>query len=75
MTYQETLWKGKHIRLVSLISKSGKIHHQLAKYCGMAGEVLGEAKNGQLLIKFDVSWMGFHDLTRTVPSGCVREMW
>jgi hypothetical protein len=75
MTYQETLWKGKHIRLISLLSKRGIVHHHLARFCGMAGVVLGESKNGQLLIEFRTSWRGKKNLTVCVPSGCVREMW
>ncbi len=67
MTYQEVLWAGKIVWVVSLLSKSGKIHRYLRKYVGKHGIVRGEAKNGTLLIEFS------DRRTRAVPAGCVAD--
>ena len=75
MTYQEVLWKGKTIQMISLLSRRGKVHQHLAKYCGMRGRVLNEAKNGMLLVEFECSWVGFKDLIRSVPAGCVQTLY
>jgi hypothetical protein len=64
MTYQEALWKGKLVWIVSLMSKRGKMHRYVSNYVGRAGRVLGEAKNGMLLIQFKTH-------TRSIPAGCV----
>lgn len=69
MTYQETLWQGKYVWIVSLMSKSGKMHRYVRKYVGRAGLVIGEAKNGMLLIRFKNSYGSTH--TRAIPAGCV----
>ena len=65
MTYQETMWKGKFIWVVSLMSKSGKLHRYVREYVGRGGAVVGEAKNGMLLIQFGKGH------TRSIPAGCV----
>ncbi len=64
MTYQEALWQGKYVWIVSLMSKSGKMHRYVRRYVGRGGLVLGEAKNGMLLIQFT-------NHTRCIPAGCV----
>lgn len=65
MTYQEVLWKGKHVWVVGILSKSGKVHRYLRKYVGRSGFVLGESKNNMLLVQF-----GRHQ-TRCIPAGCL----
>ncbi len=67
MTYQEALWKGKTVWVVSLLSKSGRIHQYVHRYIGRGGQVIGEAKNGMLLIAF-----GQFEV-RAIPAGCVVE--
>lgn len=67
MTHQETLWKHKKIMVISLMSKSGKIHLYVKKYIGRFGLVRGQAKNGMLLIRFKGH-------TRSIPAGCVVEI-
>ena len=69
MTHQETIWQGRYIWVVSIMSKSGKIHRYVRKYVGRSGEVLGEAKNGMLLIQFKNQHGAEH--IRSIPAGCV----
>ena len=69
MTYQETLWQGRYVWVVSLMSRSGKMHLYVRKYVGRVGMVKGEAKNGMLLIQFKNSHGISH--TRAIPAGCV----
>jgi len=64
MTYQEVLWKGKHVWVVGILSKSGKLHRYLRKYVGRGGVVLGESKNNMLLVQFE-------NHTRCIPAGCL----
>ncbi len=64
MTYQESIYKGKFVWVTGILSKSGRLHYDLRKYVGRGGSVLGESKNGRLLIQF-----GNH--TRAIPAGCV----
>jgi len=64
MTYQEALWKNKRVWVVSIMSKSGRMHRYVRKYIGRSGMVLGEAKNNMLLIQF-------RNHTRCIPAGCV----
>jgi hypothetical protein len=66
MTYQEALWQGKYVWVVSLMSKSGKMHRYVRRYVGRGGQVIREAKNGMLLIQFK-------NHTRCIPAGCVVE--
>jgi hypothetical protein len=66
MTYQEILWQNKLVWVVSLLSRSGKIHRYLKPYIGRGGLVVGEAKNGMLLIEF-----GLKKELRAIPAGCV----
>ena len=66
MTYQEVLWKNKYVWVTGILSKSGRIHMPLRNYVGRGGMVIGESKNGQLLVRF-------YDHTRAIPAGCVRE--
>lgn len=68
MTYQEVLWKDKIVWVVSMMSKNKRIHRYLRKYVGQCGQVIGEAKNGMLLIDFS---HGGYRHTRCVPSSCV----
>ena len=64
MTYQEALWKGRYVWVVSLMSRSGRMHRYVRKYVGRGGLVKGDAKNGMLLIQFK-------NHTRAIPAGCV----
>ncbi len=66
MTLQEVLWQGKFVWVVSILSKSGKIHRYVRKYVGRGACILGEAKNGMLLLQFK-------NHTRAIPAGCVVE--
>lgn len=66
MTLQEILWENKLVTVVSILSKSGKLHYSLRKFIGLTGQVQGEAKNGMLLVKFSKQ-------TRCIPAGCVVE--
>jgi hypothetical protein len=66
MTYQEAIWKGKYVWITGILSKSGRLHRTYRKYVGRGGMVLGEAKNGMLLIQFKGH-------TRAIPAGCVTE--
>ena len=66
MTYQEVLWQGKVVWVTGILSKSGRLHRVYRKYVGLGGHVVGEAKNGMLLIEF-----GNHK--RAIPAGCVAE--
>lgn len=66
MTQQEVLWKGRFVWVVGILSRNGRLHYDLRKYVGRGGAVLGESKNGRLLIQF-----GNH--TRAIPAGCVAE--
>lgn len=69
MTYQEGIWKGKIVWVVSMMTKNGRIHRYLRKYVGMGGVVLCEAKNGMLLVEFG----GTVRHARCIPSSCVVE--
>lgn len=64
MTYQEAIWKDKIVWVVGILSKSGKLHREYRKYVGRGGYVLGEAKNGMLLVQFNRH-------TRAIPAGCL----
>lgn len=64
MTYQEVLWQGKYVWITGVKSKSGRLHRYVAKYVGRGGAVVGEAKNGMLLVQFKSH-------TRAIPAGCV----
>lgn len=66
MTYQEAIWKGKYVWITGILSKSGRIHRAYRKYVGKGGMVVGEAKNGMLLVQFSKH-------TRAIPAGCVTE--
>jgi hypothetical protein len=66
MTYQEVLWQGKFVWVVGILSRSGRMHRDLRQYVGRGGLVLGESKNGRLLIQFKGH-------TRGIPAGCVVE--
>ena len=67
MTHQEVLWQDKIVWVVSLLSKSGKIHRYVKPYIGRGGRVLGSSKNGMLLIEFSKGDV------RAIPAGCVVE--
>lgn len=53
MTRQEILFNDATVICVSIMSKRKRIHFKCKKFIGRKGKVLGEGKNGQLLIKFD----------------------
>lgn len=65
MTYQEVIWQGHLVWVTGIMSKSGKCHRYVRKYVGRGGRVIGEAKNGMLLIQFD------RHVRRAIPAGCV----
>lgn len=69
MTPQEIIWKNRQVRVIGILSRSGKIHMNLRRYVGRVGTVLGEAKNNMLLIEFTSSRHRLH--TRSIPAGCV----
>ena len=70
MTYQDRIWKGKTVWVVSIMSKQGRIHRYLKKYIGRGGYVLGTSKNNMLLIEFgSTSSKSRH--TRSIPASCV----
>lgn len=66
MTPREVEYKDKIVVVVSLVSRSGRIHMYVRRYMGRFGQVVGEAKNGMLLIQFGKC--GGH---RAIPAGCV----
>ena len=70
-TYQECLFAGKEVIVVSTVSKGNRIHSFVKPYIGFLGIVEREAKNGMLLIKFRYSWCHY-DHYRAIPAGCVR---
>ena len=57
--------------VVSMMSKSGKVHTYVKRFVGHQGIVLGEAKNGMLLIRFAVSNVLREHVA--IPAGCVIE--
>ena len=65
MTYQEVLWQGKLVWVTGIVSRSGKCHRYVRKFVGRGGMVIGEAKNGMLLIQFGKG------RRRAIPAGCV----
>jgi hypothetical protein len=76
MDYQECLWKGKIVWVVSIMSKNKVIHRYLKKYVGHGGFVLGTAKNNMLLIEFahrDFQTGRKIRQTRCIPASCVVE--
>jgi hypothetical protein len=70
MTHQEVLWQGRCVIVASLCSKSGKLHRYVKRYIGLEGFVLGQAKNGMLLIQFSDKF-GEREFIRAIPAGCV----
>lgn len=66
MTYQESIWQGKTVLVIGILSKSGKLHMKLKHYVGRTGIVNKEAKNGMLLIEFKTHF-------RSIPAGCIIE--
>lgn len=64
MTYQEAIWQNKYVWVSGILSKSGKLHYSYRKYVGKGGMVVGEAKNGMLLVRFSKH-------TRAIPAGCL----
>lgn len=64
MTYQEVLLQGKVVLVTGMVSRSGKCHKYVKKYVGRQGCVIGEAKNGMLLVAFG-------NRSRAIPAGCV----
>ena len=70
MTFQEVLWQGKIVWVTGILSKSGKIHRKYIDWVGRGGVVIGEAKNGMLLIRFTRS-KGCEKFA--IPAGCVSE--
>ena len=54
MTYQEILWENKRVRVTGIRSRNGPHHVNADRYFGRCGTVIREAKNGWLLVAFDV---------------------
>lgn len=69
MTYQETIWKDKRVMVVSVLSKSGKVHKFVKKYVLSTGKVVREAKNNMLVIQFKNTFGQSH--YRAIPAGCL----
>lgn len=71
MTYQECIYKGKKVMITGIISRSGKLHSHVTRYVGSICRVLGDAKNGMLLLHVPIG--RFHPTFRkiSVPAGCV----
>lgn len=67
-TYQECLYKDKAVYVTGMVSRSGKIHRYVRKFVGRSAWVLGEAKNGMLLLEFK---QGYGRVRRAIPAGCV----
>ena len=65
MTRQEAIWKGKFVRVTGIVSNSGKEHPNLYRLVGRGGVVMGEAKNGMLLVRFSPKTL------RSIPAGCL----
>lgn len=75
MDYQECIWKGKIVWVVSIMSKNMVIHRYLKNYIGKGGYVIGTAKNNMLLVEFDRRGrLGVkYRHHRCIPSSCVVE--
>jgi len=58
MTYLECIWTGQKVLVDSLVGRT--------EYEGMTGVVLGEAKNGMLLIQLDSELKTFKT-PRSIP--------
>lgn len=67
MTSQEVLWQNKFVWVTGIKSKSGKLHRFVRRYVGRGGLVLGEAKNGMLLVQFRTNHV------RAIPAGCLTK--
>ena len=70
-TYQECIWQDKTVLVVSMMSKSGKVHAYVKRFVGRRGLVLGEAKNGMLLIRFQMTKRFKKAIA--IPAGCLIE--
>ena len=66
MTSQEVLWENKLVWVVSIKSRAGKLHRFVREYVGRGGLVIGEAKNGMLLVRFK------RNHVRAIPAGCLE---
>lgn len=75
MTYQDCIWKGKYVWIVSIMSKNKRMHRYLKKYVGHGGFVLGTAKNNMLLVEFTYRNKNRERVKelRSIPSSCVVE--
>lgn len=69
MTPQEIQYQGKRVYVTGIVSKSGNIHTYVKRYVARSGLVIGQSKNGMLLIKFTNKRYQTH--TRCIPAGCV----
>lgn len=68
-TYQECLYKDKAVYVVGMTSRSGKVHRYVRKFVGRTGWVIGQSKNGMLLLEFK---KGYGRECRAIPAGCVQ---
>lgn len=57
---------GQLVWVTGILSNSGVMHRYVIPYVGRGGRVMGEAKNGMLLIQFGNKHL------RAIPAGCVR---
>ncbi len=71
MTHQESIWNGKYVLVVSLVSKSGKVHMPVRKYVGRTGRFVREAKNGMLLVRFEEA---SSNKDVSIPAGCCMKL-
>ena len=71
MTYLECIWKDKIVIVTGILSNRGIIHPYVRRYVGRSGTVIGESKNNQLLIKFQING---RLSTRSIPPGCVSQL-
>ena len=72
MTYLESVYKDKIVVVTGIKSNRGVLHPRIRKYVGRAGTVVGESKNGQLLVRFKLLRSRSH--LRAIPPGCVSKL-
>lgn len=72
MTYLESIYKDKTVVVIGIKSNRGVLHLGIRKYVGRAGTVVGESKNNQLLVRFQLPLERSH--LRAIPPGCVSKL-
>ncbi len=71
MTYLECIWKDKIVIVTGILSNRGIIHPYVRQFVGRSGVVVGESKNNQLLIRFEIRGRIRY---RSIPPGCVSQL-